>query len=68
MAAGAFLAGAFQGHSQILDREEVSVQIATQNEDDFLKNLVTVLVEERLVLIVSVPAAFKKGVKPAPVI
>jgi HK97 family phage major capsid protein len=67
-AAGTFLVGAFQGHSQILDREEVNVQIATQNEDDFTKNLVTILVEERLVLAIYVPQAFKKGVKPAPVI
>jgi HK97 family phage major capsid protein len=65
MAAGAFLAGAFQGNSQILDREDVNVQIANQNEDDFIKNMLTVRVEERLVLIVYQPAAFEKGVVPA---
>jgi hypothetical protein len=65
MAAGNFLAGAFQGYSQILDREDVNVQVATQNEDDFIKNMVTILVEERLVLIVYIPAAFQKGVVPA---
>jgi HK97 family phage major capsid protein len=68
MAAGTFLVGAFQGNSLLLDREEVNVQIANMNEDDFIKNLLTVLIEERLVLITLVPAAFKKGVKPAPAI
>jgi HK97 family phage major capsid protein len=67
-AAGNFLVGAFQGNSQILDREEVNVQVATQNEDDFVKNMVTVLVEERLALVIYQPAAFEKGVTPAAVL
>ena len=65
MAAGNFLVGAFQGNSQILDREEVNVQIATQNEDDFIYNMVTILVEERLALVIYQPTAFEKGVVPA---
>lgn len=65
MAAGNFLVGAFQGNSQILDREDVNVQIATQNEDDFIKNMVTILVEERLALVIYQPLAFEKGVVPA---
>jgi len=64
-AAGNFLVGAFQGNSQILDREDVNVQVATQNEDDFIKNMVTVLVEERLALVIYQPTAFEKGVTPA---
>jgi HK97 family phage major capsid protein len=64
IAAGVFFTGQFQGHSQILDREEVNVQVATQNEDDFTKNLVSILVEERLVLIIYTPAAFLEGVVP----
>jgi HK97 family phage major capsid protein len=64
-AAGTFLVGAFAGNSQILDREEVNVQVATQNEDDFIKNMVTIRVEERLVLLIFVAAAFQKGVVPA---
>lgn len=63
--AGTFLAGAFQGHSQILDREGVNVQVATQNEDDFIHNMVTILVEERLVNLIYNAAAFEKGVVPA---
>jgi HK97 family phage major capsid protein len=62
--AGAYLVGAFAGNSQILDREEVNVRIAEQNEDDFIKNMLTVLVEERLVLLIFTAAAFEKGVVP----
>jgi HK97 family phage major capsid protein len=67
IAAGVFFTGAFAGHSLLLDREDVNVQVATQNEDDFIKNMVTILVEERVVLIIGVPAAFKEGVVPAAV-
>jgi len=66
MAAGTFVAGAFQGNSQLLDREDVNVQIANQNEDDFIKNMLTVRVEERVVFIIYQAAAFEKGVIPAP--
>jgi HK97 family phage major capsid protein len=62
--AGTFLTGAFQGHSQILDREDVHTNIANQNEDDFIKNMVTILVEERLALVIYQPKAFEKGVVP----
>jgi HK97 family phage major capsid protein len=65
MGAGNFLVGAFQGNSLLLDREDVNVQIANQNEDDFIKNMYTVLVEERLVLLIFQVAAFEKGVVPA---
>ena len=68
ISSGTFFTGSFQGHALLLDREEVNVQVATQNEDDFIKNMVTILVEERVVLIIGVPAAFKEGVVPAPVI
>jgi len=63
-AAGTFLTGAFQGHSQILDREDVHVQVANQNEDDFIKNMVTILIEERLALVIFQVKAFEKGVVP----
>ena len=63
-AAGTFLMGAFQGHAQILDREDVHVQIANQNEDDFINNMVTILIEERLALVIYQPKAFEKGVVP----
>ena len=64
-AAGTFLVGAFQGHSLLVEREDITVQVATQNEDDFIKNMVTILVEERVALLPLQPKAFTKGVTPA---
>lgn len=61
MAATNYLVGAFRGNSLILDREEVNVQVATQNEDDFIKNMLTILIEERLALLIFQNAAFEKG-------
>ena len=37
-----------------------TVNIANQNEDDFIKNLVTILIEERLALAVRRPSCFVK--------
>lgn len=66
MAVGQFLAGAFGMGAQIFDREEANVVIATENEADFVENLVTILIEERLALAVYRPEAFIKGpLKPA---
>jgi len=62
MTAANYLVGAFRGNSMILDRQEVNVQVATQNEDDFIKNMVTILIEERLALLIFAPTAFEKGV------
>lgn len=64
MPADKFLVGAFQGNSLLLDRDEISVQVATQNEDDFIFNRVTILIEERLVNLVFTAAAFEKGDVP----
>jgi len=61
MTVGQFLAGAFQLGAQIFDREDAAVVIATENEDDFVNNLVTILIEERLALAVYRPEAFVKG-------
>lgn len=61
MAVGTFLAGAFKLGAQIFDRETANVVIATENEDDFVNNLVTILIEERLALAVYRPEAFVKG-------
>lgn len=55
------LVGAFQLGAQIFDREEANVAIATQNEDDFVKNMITIRIEERLALAVYRPAAFIKN-------
>lgn len=56
-----FLVGAFQLGSQIFDRWQARVEVATENEDDFVKNMVTILAEERLALAVYRPEAFVYG-------
>lgn len=56
-----FLVGAFQLGAQVFDREQANVVIATQNEDDFVKNMITIRGEERLALAVYRPEAFVKG-------
>lgn len=61
MAADTFLVGAFRTAAQIFDRTTASIAIATENEADFVENLITVLIEERLGLVVSRPQAFVKG-------
>lgn len=61
MASGSFLTGAFKLGAQIFDKWDLSIAVATQNEDDFVKNMVTILCEERLALAVYRPEAFIKG-------
>ena len=61
MASGKFLAGAFQLGAQIFDRMDAMVEISTEDDQNFRKNLVTVLAEERLALAVYRPEAFVKG-------
>ncbi|RKV63767.1 MAG: phage major capsid protein [Neisseria sp.] len=59
--AGKFLTGAFDLGAQLFDREEVGVEVSTENKDDFEKNLITVKCYERLALAVYRPEAFVKG-------
>lgn len=61
IAAGSFLTGAFNMGAQIFDRQQLGVAVSTENEDDFVKNLVTILCEERLALAIYRPEAFVKG-------
>ena len=56
-----FLTGAFRLGAQVFDRWRARVEVATENEDDFVKNLVTILAEERLALAVYRPEAFIYG-------
>jgi HK97 family phage major capsid protein len=55
------LVGAFGMGAQIFDRMQAAVTVATENEDDFIKNKVTILAEERLALAVYRPEAFIKN-------
>ena len=61
IAATTFLTGAFMLGAQVFDRWNARVEIATENEDDFVKNMVTMLCEERLALAVYRPEAFITG-------
>ena len=56
-----FLVGAFKLGAQVFDRMQANVMVSTENEDDFIKNMVTILAEERLGLAVYRPQAFVKG-------
>jgi HK97 family phage major capsid protein len=56
-----FLTGGFQMGAQIFDRWAQRVEVATENEDDFIRNLVTVLAEQREALAVYRPESFIYG-------
>lgn len=64
-AAGTIIVGAFKTCASVVSRGGVSVEMTNTNEDDFVKNLVTIRAEERLALAVRRPAGFKKLVKVA---
>ncbi|MDX0422524.1 phage major capsid protein [Sinorhizobium medicae] len=60
IAADKFLTGAFRLGAQLFDRWDARVEAGFVN-DDFIKNLVTILAEERLALAVYRPEAFIYG-------
>lgn len=61
MPAGHFLAGAFGLAAQVFDREEDQVFISTEDSDNFVRNLCTILAEERMALAVRAPRAMIYG-------
>jgi HK97 family phage major capsid protein len=61
MTTGKFLVGAFKMGAQIFDRMDARVEISTEDGNNFVKNLVTILCEERLALAVYNTLAFVKG-------
>ncbi|MET0332557.1 MAG: phage major capsid protein [Dyella sp.] len=56
-----FLVGNFKLAATVFDREQAGVYVSTEDQDNFVKNMVTVLCEERLALAVSRPKAFVNG-------
>lgn len=62
---GEFMVGAFSLAAEIWDREQAGVEVSTENSDNFVKNMVTILAEERLALTVYRPEAFVHGELPS---
>lgn len=65
MGRGNFLVGATRMAATLFDREEASIVVSTEDQDNFVKNLVTILCEERLALAVTRPQAIIYGAFPA---
>ena len=61
MDAGDYLVGNFAQAAQGWDREDVNVTVSTEDRDNFVKNMVTILCEERVGLTVYRPEALVKG-------
>lgn len=60
-----FLLGAFSMAAQIFLREDATVAISEHDRDNFVKNMLTLRVEERLALAVFRPQSFVHGTFPA---
>lgn len=61
MTFGRALVGDFAMHAQILDRQDANVAISFENKDNFERNMATLRIEERLVVVTYRPEAFVKG-------
>jgi HK97 family phage major capsid protein len=61
MAAGSFLVGAFGQSTVLFTRRLLIVEIAYENEDDFIRNLACLRAEERIGLAIPIPVGLIKG-------
>jgi hypothetical protein len=59
--ASTWLVGAFAQGTSLYDREQANVRWSDSNEDDFIKNLMTALFEERLAQAIRHPELFVEG-------
>lgn len=56
-----FLVGAFNLAAQIFDRQNATVEVSTEDQDNFVRNKVTIRAEERLALAIYRPEALVYG-------
>ena len=58
---GECVVGAFKAGASVVTKagEGLRVEVSNSDQDDFIKNIITIRIEERLVLAVRVPAAFE---------
>jgi HK97 family phage major capsid protein len=66
MPAGQFVVGDFRTGCTLLDRMTATVELSTENADNFVRNLVTIRAEERVALLTFSPWSFVKGTFAAP--
>lgn len=58
---GTFLVGDWEMGAQLWDRQQATVQISFEDGNNFVKNMATILCEERLALTIYRPKAFRSG-------
>ena len=61
ISANNFLVGDFPTAAMVYDRQEATIEISREDGDNFRKNMVTILVEERLGLAVDATSALVYG-------
>ena len=60
-AAGTYTVGGFDMASQVWDRMDATIEVSREDRDNFVKNMLTILCEERLALAHYRPTAIIKG-------